>query len=312
MPKKNNRKTKILKTIDFAVKGFFMGSSDILPGISGGTIALILGIYERLINAIKGINIRFVKPLFFYLLKWDKKSLTNLKTTLKPMDLKFLIPLIIGDATAFIIGAKIIKRLLDSHPIAVYSFFVGLIAVSIKILLRKVEGRSFINFLMTIIGAVIGAILALSISISAPHTLTFIFFSAIAAICAMLLPGISGSYVLLILGQYNYMLGVLNDFAKNGNLITIAVFITGLFIGLISFSRVISYLLKKYHRGTMSFLVGLMLGSLIFPIRKIYQGIAKGTNPKEIILSIVFLATGIAAIEILDRVDKKIRIKKKY
>lgn len=312
MAKKISKETGFLKTVDFAVKGFFMGSSDVLPGISGGTIALILGIYERLIDAIKGINITFARPLFSYLFKWDKKSLSDLKSALKPMDLKFLIPLIIGDTTAFILGAKIIKSLLDSHTIAAYSFFVGLITVSIKILLRKVDGKSYVNFIMTIIGGIIGAILALSISISAPHTLIFLFSSAIVTICAMLLPGISGSYVLLILGQYNYMLGVLNNFSKPKNLITIAVFILGLLTGLILFSRVISYLLKKHHKGTMSFLVGLMLGSLIFPIREIYHGIAKGTTLTEITLSIALLILGIIAIEILDRFDRTIRIKKKY
>ncbi|NIA04321.1 MAG: DUF368 domain-containing protein [Nitrospiraceae bacterium] len=318
------KKTGIIKrTIDFSdffTKGLFMGSADIVPGISGGTIALIVGIYERLIEAIKGLNLKFLIPFAKYLIllfsnKRDKRR-EYLKESSKwffAMDWELLVPLLIGDATALIIGAKLIKNLFKTHPIAIYSFFIGLIIISIKVLAKKINHFDIRVIISILTGVFIGIVIALLSSLNASHTLPLIFLSGLIAICAMILPGISGSYILIILGQYKYMLGVLNKITNPTNMIIASVFIIGALIGLVSFSWLIAYLMKKYYHVTMGFLVGLMLGGLTSPIIIIYNTIKKATTTiplSEIILSIVLFVIGMIIVEILYRVDKKYNINK--
>ncbi len=229
------------------LKGALMGISDIIPGISGGTIAFILGIYERLINAIKSINVNFL--------------FSNRKDNWKRMDLKFLIPLSLGIGIAFLVSSRIIPYLLDWYPAYIFSFFFGLILGSIYLIRKRIRVFRFSYIIIVIITFIFAFLIASIEGISANHSYWFIFVSGIVAIIAMLLPGISGSYILLLLGQYKFMLEALREI----KIYYIISFILGAVIGLLAASRIISYLLKRYHNATISALVGLMLGSLKTP-----------------------------------------------
>ena len=187
------------------LKGLFMGSADIVPGVSGGTIALITGIYERLISAISNIRFSFLKPLL-------KGNFTDFKDKLiEEIDFELFIPLILGIGIAFISLAKVISYLLDTQTAYTFSFFLGLILASAYILYTKLENFNIKLIIISVIGII----------------LSYIFISGLIAICAMILPGISGSFLLLLLGQYQYMLNALNS----RNLIDILVFGIGAVIG---------------------------------------------------------------------------------
>ncbi len=241
------------------LRGLFMGSADIVPGVSGGTIALITGIYERLINAISRIRFSFLKPLL-------KGNFSDFKTKLiEEIDFELFIPLALGIGIAFITLAKVISYLLDTQTAYTFSFFLGLILASAYILYTKLDDFNFKLIIITAIGIVLSYIFVGLNPIATNHSLIVIFISGLIAICAMILPGISGSFLLLLLGQYQYMLNALNS----KNLIEIFVFCIGALIGILGFSKLLNYLLEKYESATMAFLIGIMLGTLRLPIMKI-------------------------------------------
>lgn len=241
------------------LRGLFMGSADIVPGVSGGTIALITGIYERLISAISSIKFSFIKPLL-------KGNLSDFKTKLmEEIDFELFIPLFLGIGIAFITLAKVISYLLDTQTAYTFSFFLGLILASAYILYTKLDGINIKLIIITAIGIVLSYIFVGLNPIATNHSLIVLFISGLIAICAMILPGISGSFLLLLLGQYQYMLNALNS----RNLIEIFVFCIGAFIGILGFSKLLNYLLEKYESATMAFLIGIMIGTLRLPIMKI-------------------------------------------
>ena len=228
------------------LKGLFMGSADIVPGVSGGTIALITGIYERLISAISSIKFSFLKPLL-------KANFSDFKDKLiEEIDFELFIPLILGIAIAFITLAKVISYLLDTQTAYTFSFFLGLILASAYILYTRLE-----NFNIKLI----------------------------IIICAMILPGISGSFLLLLLGQYQYMLNALNS----RNFIEIFVFGIGAVIGILGFSKLLNYLLERYESATMAFLIGIMVGTLRLPLMKISTTIQGSWIPCIILALIAFV-----------------------
>ena len=241
------------------LRGIFMGSADIVPGVSGGTIALITGIYERLIQAISNIKFSFVKPLL-------KGDFTEFKTKLfEEIDFELFIPLILGIGIAFLTLAKVISYLLDTQTAYTFSFFLGLILASAYILYTKLDGINLKLIIITIIGIILSYIFVGLNPIAANHSLIVIFISGLIAICAMILPGISGSFLLLLLGQYQYMLNALNSL----NFVEIIVFVLGATIGILGFSKLLNYLLKNYESATMAFLIGIMIGTLRLPINQI-------------------------------------------
>ena len=242
-----------LKEIFFIfLRGLFMGSADIIPGVSGGTIALITGIYERLIFAISSIKFSFLKPLL-------KGDLTDFKSKLfEEIDFELFIPLFLGIGIAFITLAKVISYLLDTQTAYTFSFFLGLILASAYILYTKLDDLNIKLIIITAIGIILSYIFVGLNPIATNHSLTVIFISGLIAICAMILPGISGSFLLLLLGQYQYMLNALNS----RNLIEIFVFCIGAVIGILGFSKILNYLLEKYESATMAFLIGIMRKSM--------------------------------------------------
>ena len=234
------------------LKGLFMGSADIVPGVSGGTIALITGIYERLISAISSIRFSFLKPLL-------KANFTDFKEKLiEEIDFELFIPLLLGIGIAFISLAKVISYLLDTHTAYTFSFFLGLILASAYILYTKLENFNIKLIIISIIGIILSYIFVGLNPIATNHSLVVIFISGLIAICAMILPGISGSFLLLLLGQYQYMLNALNS----RNFIDILVFGIGALIGILGFSKLLNYLLERYESATMAFLIGIMVGTL--------------------------------------------------
>ena len=225
------------------LKGLFMGSADIVPGVSGGTIALITGIYERLIYAISSIRFSFLKPLL-------KANFSDFKEKLfEEIDFELFIPLILGIGIAFITLAKVISYLLDTQTAYTFSFFLGLILASAYILYTKLENFNFNLIIMSLIGIILSYIFVGLNPIATNHSLIVIFISGLIAICAMILPGISGSFLLLLLGQYQYMLNALNS----RNLVEIFVFGIGAVIGILGFSKLLNYLLERYESSTMAF-----------------------------------------------------------
>ena len=265
-----------------------MGSADIVPGVSGGTIALITGIYAHLVEAISNIKFGFIKPL----LKADFKGFWN--QMLDEIDFKFFIPLVLGIGVAFLTLAKVVTYCMDVHTALTYSFFLGLIIASAVILFRKLNEISFKNILFALIGAVLTFIFVSLNPIAANHSLIVLFISGMIAICAMILPGISGSFLLLLLGQYKYMLNALHQL----HIVEIIVFVAGALIGILGFSKILNYLLKNHEEVTMAFLIGVMLGSLKVPAVEIAN--STGLNFAGLFPCLIVAVVGFAIIIILE------------
>jgi putative membrane protein len=240
------------------LKGLFMGTADIIPGVSGGTIALITGIYERLVHAISSIDLRFISHFV-------KRDFDGAKKSIRNIDFQLFIPLLIGIGLAIILMSRVMDYFLQNFEAPTYAFFFGLILASAVLIYRKVEGFSVIIMLFSITGFLAGFFFTGLATLQIGHSLPIIFVSGMIAICAMILPGISGAFMLLLLNQYEYMLSVLKDF----QFLEIFIFIIGALIGILAFSRVLDRVLRKYKSYTLAFLIGLMLGAL----RLLYENV---------------------------------------
>lgn len=225
-----------------------MGAADVVPGVSGGTVAFITGIYEELINSIKLINLNALK--LFITGKWA--------AFWKAINGTFLASVLLGIGISVFSLAKGLKYLLDHHPVLVWAFFFGLIVASAIYVARTITKWN----LSIIIAGVAGIVIAYFITVISPAEANtnywFIFLSGSIAICAMILPGISGSFILVLLGMYKFILDAVGNF----ELAVILTFLAGAAIGIIAFSNVLSWLLKKYHNLTIATLAGFMIGSL--------------------------------------------------
>ena len=268
------------------IRGFLMGSADTIPGVSGGTIALITGIYERLIHAISSIKFGFIKPL----LKLDFKGFKN--KLLEEIDFELFIPLILGIGVAILTLSKVITYLLEYHTAYTFFFFLFLILAYAYILYTKLDEINIKLIILTIIGIVLSYIFVGLNPIAANHSLIVLFISGLIAICAMILPGISGSFLLLLLGQYEYMLNSLNSL----NITEIVVFIAGALIGILGFSKILNYLLENYESATMAFLIGIMVGTLRLPINQVTSNLT-GSWLVCLILAII----GVVLIIVLEK-----------
>ncbi len=230
------------------LKGLCMGTADVIPGVSGGTIALISGIYDELLSSIKNLHPGLLGLIF-------KKKF---KAFWLAINAPFLFPLGVGIAASIISFAKVITHLLKEHPQFIWSFFFGLILASSFYLHKQIKGWDILRTIFFATGTLAGyAVTALSPT-SGHETVFYIFISGVISICAMILPGISGSFILLLLGMYQFIIESLISI----RLQVILIFSGGCVFGLLSFSHILSWLLSKYRRLTLSFLTGLMLGSL--------------------------------------------------
>lgn len=245
------------------LKGLCMGSADVIPGVSGGTIALITGIYEDLIQALKSFDAAMVRKV----LNLDFKG------ALAGVHVRFLVCLFAGIGIAIISLARLMNYLLNQYPVFTWSLFFGLIAASILVVCRQVAIWTAGAAISLVAGTVVAAFIVNLIPISTPEVLWFIFLCGIIGICAMILPGISGAFILLILGKYEFITATLKNPLVPQNLMVIVVFCLGCLLGLLSFARLLSYLLKNFRPLTLAFLTGLMAGSIkkIWPWKEIIQ-----------------------------------------
>ena len=241
-----NRTTK--DYLMLVLKGMGMGAADVVPGVSGGTIAFITGIYEELINSIKSVNFKSLRLLLGGKLTEFWKAING----------TFLVSVLLGIGISVFSLAKGLKFLLDHYPILVWSFFFGLIIASAVYIVRSVNTWNIGSVISGIAGIVVAYFITIISPAEANTTYWFIFISGAIAICAMILPGISGSFILVLLGMYKFILEAVGNF----QVAVILVFLVGAAIGIISFSNVLSWLLKKYHNQTIAMLAGFMVGSL--------------------------------------------------
>ena len=230
------------------LKGMGMGAADVVPGVSGGTIAFMVGIYEELIDSIKSINGESLKLLLT----------GKIAAFWKAINANFLLFLVTGIGISVFSLAKVITWLLTEHPILVWAFFFGLVLASTWFVSKDIKKWDWKTILSYVIGIIIAFYITIATPAETPTNLPFIFLCGVIAICAMILPGISGSFILVLLGKYFYIM----DAVKTFNIPVMLVFICGAAIGITSFSRVLSFALRKFHDVTIAVLAGFMLGSL--------------------------------------------------
>ena len=243
-----------------------MGVCDLIPGISGGTIAFITGIYTRLIDAVKNFSPKLIYDIFTYPIH---KNRDRLKEDIKKLDLLFLLVLMLGIGSALMIGSRIIKFLLMDYYAYTLSFFIGLILASSKIIFNHIQNHNIKNISFGFLGIALGLMLSMLVPLTVTPTLGYVFLGGFFAVSAMFLPGISGAFILLIMGLYEFMINVLNDIS--GNISYFLVFIAGALSGAFCISRIISFLFKKNKCKTLYVLLGLVIGALSTPLKKILQ-----------------------------------------
>lgn len=290
---------------DYAVltlKGMAMGAADVVPGVSGGTIAFIAGIYDELINSIKSINMHSLKLLFT----------GKIAAFWKAVNGNFLFALLLGIAISVFSLAKLITYLLLNEPVLVWSFFFGLVLASTWFVTKDIKGWNW----KTVAGFVGGAVIAYYITVATPAetstNLMFIFLCGVIAICAMILPGISGSFILVLLGKYFYVM----EAVKTLDLVVLGVFAFGAALGITSFSRVLSYALKNFRNITLSVLSGFMLGSLnkVWPWKEVEKLVSDGHEVMiehniapntEVAEAVVLMLIGFILVYVLEKISAK-------
>ncbi len=258
MSKKTLSQT-LLTITRYFFSGFAMGSADLVPGVSGGTIALILGIYEKLITSIKLVTHDTLKLALRFKLKEAFLSVPWL----------FLLPLFVGMLTAIISLSGLIEHLLKTQPVGIWSFFFGLVFASVFLVGAKVKSWQALYLFLAVLSAIGAYFLVGLVPLETAPTLINFFISGAIAIVAMILPGISGSFMLIIMGKYGQLLGAVND----RNLLVLGVFMVGAVVGLALFSKLLNFLFKNYHDGMMAVLAGFLLGSLrkVWPWKEVTQ-----------------------------------------
>lgn len=261
---------------DYAIitlKGLAMGAADVVPGVSGGTIAFISGIYQELIDSINNINGSLIKTL--------RKE--GLKAAWKQANATFLLSLLIGIGISVLTFSKIITHLLETQPVLVWSFFFGLIIASIVLIWKQITQWKLISILALLIGIGITYYITIAKPVSSPESYPYLFLSGFIAIIAMILPGISGAFILLLMGSYETVIGTINQFREgltqmNLELLSTAflklgVFAIGAIIGLKAFSKVLHWMFHHQKDTTLALLIGFMIGSLnkVWPWKEILE-----------------------------------------
>lgn len=255
------------------LKGLAMGAADVVPGVSGGTIAFISGIYQELIDSINNVNVSVLKTL--------KKE--GLKAAWKQVNGSFLLALVTGIGISILTFSKIITHLLETQPILVWSFFFGLIIASIALIWKEITQWKAVDIIFLIIGIAISYYITIARPVSSPESYWYLFLSGFIAIIAMILPGISGAFILLLMGSYETVIGTINTFREgltSANseiliqaLLKLGVFAIGAIIGLKSFSKILHWMFEHHKNTTLSLLVGFMIGSLnkVWPWKQVLE-----------------------------------------
>lgn len=242
----------------FAI-GFFMGTADLIPGVSGGTIALLSGIYERLLDAIRAVTGETLRKI----LKGEVRD------ALQSVPFSFLLPLGLGILFAIFSLAHILSWLLAEHALYVWALFMGLVLASVYVVLLRSNLRCVTSIVGFVLGTVFGYVLVGIVPMQTPSTLPVVFGSGAIAISAMILPGVSGSFMLVVMGQYQHILSAVTQY----DFVTLGVFAFGCIVGLSFFARFLSWLLSRYHSVTLAVLAGIMLGSVrkIWPWKEVME-----------------------------------------
>ncbi len=284
------------------LKGMSMGAADVVPGVSGGTIAFIVGIYDELINSIKSINLHAGRLL----------CKGRLREFWKTINGNFLFFLLLGIGISVFSLAKLITYLLETEPVLVWSFFFGLVLASTWFVSKDIKEWNW----KTVSGFLVGAVVAFYITVATPtetpSNLFFIFFCGVIAICAMILPGISGSFILVLLGKYFYIM----EAVETLDLVVLGVFAVGCFLGITSFSHVLSYALRRFRNVTLAVLSGFMLGSLnkVWPwkaqVKELVEGqtivVEQNVLPGESLTEgVVLMLTGFILVYVLEKISAK-------
>lgn len=306
------------KYLMVGLKGCAMGMADVVPGVSGGTIAFISGIYEELLNSIKSIDLEAIKLLFTgkFRALWEK------------INGKFLFSLIAGIGVAILSMARVMTYMLENHPIIIWSFFFGLIIASALMVAREVNCWSAISVVTMIIGVVLSYWITIVSPATTPNDWWFVMLSGAIAICAMILPGISGAFILLLMGKYMYIMEAVTEL----NIGILLLFAVGAVAGIVSFSHVLSWLLAKWHDATVVMLMGFMIGSLnkVWPWKQTLETyldshgveqplVQANVSPAQfemlggeshLVLAIVSCVAGFALIYVIEMIGKRVQAQK--
>ena len=294
----------ILSDIGNGLKGFAMGAANVIPGVSGGTIALITGIFGRIINALNGL---------MSFKTWKLLFAGKFKEFVSKVDGRFLLAVMIGAVLSVFTLAKLMQYLLDQYPVQTWAFFLGMIAASAVFMLAEVRCWRVSYGLWIAVGIGLGIALCTLSPTETTDDLWFIFICGSIAICTMILPGVSGSFILLLLGKYEYIMNAIS----NLNWPVLAAFGIGCAIGIVAFSKALHWLLARYQQQTMLVLVGFVMGSLI----KVWpwsdealaaataasDGSAPVTAGEMLIPGIIWIVIGIAAVVLLELAGKASR-----
>ena len=255
------------------LKGIAMGAADVVPGVSGGTIAFISGIYQELIDSINTIDLSLLKTI--------KKE--GIKAAWKQANASFLLALIIGIGISILTFSKIITHLLATQPILVWSFFFGLIIASILLIWKQISNWKPVTIVALLIGIVLTYYITIARPVSSPDSYLYLFLSGFVAIIAMILPGISGAFILLLMGSYETVMSTINQFREgfsqlNGEILLnaltkLGVFAIGAIIGLKTFSKILHWMFDHHKNTTLALLVGFMIGSLnkVWPWKEVLE-----------------------------------------
>lgn len=239
------------------VKGACMGAADVIPGVSGGTIAFITGIYDEFVGSIAKVDAEAVKLLF----KGRIREFWN------HINGWFLLSVMAGIGVSVVALAGLMQMLLNDHPIQTWAFFFGLIIASSLFIIRGISGWKTLEGCLLAFGVILGVVVCTLSPTQTPDALWFIFISGAIAICAMILPGISGSFILLILGKYEYIMGAISGLVSGQdfihNLLIIGVFLIGAVVGILGFSKFLHWLLARWNKETLIVLAGFIIGSLV-------------------------------------------------
>jgi putative membrane protein len=275
-----------------------MGAADVVPGVSGGTMAFILGIYDELLEAINAVDMTFIRRILTF--KW--------REAFEDFPWKFLLAVFLGIMTAVLTLASALHWALEEYPVYVWSFFFGLIVASIFIVRKRVGKWNAINIVAALV-ATVGAYVLVGLTPSeTPHTPLLLFLSGAFAICAMILPGISGAFILVLLGKYAFVLGAV----KNFDFVTMALVAAGAVAGLLFFVRLLRWLLKTNHDLVVAILTGFMLGSLrkVWPwktFESLSETFVRETNfiptalSSEVLIAIFIMLAGITGIILVEK-----------
>ncbi|MGC1203867.1 MAG: DUF368 domain-containing protein [Flavobacteriaceae bacterium] len=293
-----------------SLKGIAMGAADAVPGVSGGTIAFISGIYEELISTISNVKISLFKTLFS----------KGIKSFWKDFNGNFITALMSGIIISFVSFMRLAKYLLENHPVLIWSFFFGLIVASIYFVGKQITKWNLATIIALIIGAGVALYITTLPALATNDSSIFLFIAGAIAICAMILPGISGSFILIILGAYKTLSDALNDF----DIKKIIIFSAGALVGLLSFSHLLKWLFKHYHNITLALLTGFIFGSLnkVWPWKETltWHTNSKGVKTavlqesvspfsfngeNQIVFAIILMVVGFLTIFILEKLGSK-------